>query len=143
MKKTNILIVDDDQDLAALINARLGDEGMASDVAYSADEAIAKMNRGLYDVVVADIHMPGMSGVEMVSALKNANPLVQVIMLTSDVSLGRVVECVDRGAMDFFSKTEDLAALLEAVRAAQRRAVRWINHVGGAHRKALSAGKTQ
>ncbi len=140
MKKDNVLIVDDDKCLATLIKARLGAVGIEPDVAYAADEAIEKMQKNLYGVVLADIHMPGMSGVEMVSALKNANPLVQVIMLTSDVSLGRVIECVDRGAMDFFSKTEDLAALSEAVSSALRRGARWIQHVGASKRKMQSAG---
>lgn len=130
MDTTRVLVVDDDESIVKLLQAKLKAAGIIPSVAYSADEALQKMNRDLYWVVVADIHMPGMSGVDLVSALKNLSPLVQVIMLTSDTSVGRVIECVDRGATDFISKTEDLGLLVETVSLALERGARWIGQVG-------------
>lgn len=138
MDTTRVLVVDDDESMVKLLQAKLQAAGIDPNVAYSADEAIQKMTRDLYWVVVADIHMPGMSGVELVSALKNLSPLVQVIMLTSDTSLGRVIECVDRGAVDFISKAEDLTLLVETVTAALKRGARWIRKVGATQARAYA-----
>ena len=132
MDSTRVLVVDDDESMVKLLQAKLKAAGIEPNVAYSADEAIRKMTHGLYWVVVADIHMPGMSGVDLVSALKNLSPLVQVIMLTSDASVGRVIECVDRGAVDFISKSEGLDLLVETVTTALRRGARWIGQVNAA-----------
>ena len=139
MDTTRVLVVDDDESIVKLLQAKLKAAGINPNVAYSADEAIKKMNRDLYWVVVADIHMPGMSGVDLVSALKNISPLVQVIMLTSDTSVGRVIECVDRGATDFISKTEDLGLLVETVSSALERGARWIGQVGATRAPTLTA----
>ena len=112
MDTTRVLVVDDDECMVKLLQAKLKTAGIDPSVAYSADEAIQMMTRGLYWIVVADIHMPGMSGVDLVSALKNLSPLVQVIMITSDTSLGRVIECVDRGAIVTRSATMPLPHVL-------------------------------
>ena len=60
-------------------------------------------------------------------------------MLTSDASVGRVIECVDRGAVDFISKSENLALLVETVTASLRRGARWIGHVGAAQAQTRTA----
>lgn len=132
MDRTRVLVVDDDESIVKLLRAKLEASGIIPHIAYSANEAIDKMPRDLYWVVVADIHMPGTSGVDLISALKNISPLVQVIMLTSDTSVGRVIECVDRGAIDFISKSEGLDLLVETVTAALKRGGRWIGQVGAA-----------
>ena len=74
MDTTRVLVVDDDESIVKLLQAKLKAAGINPNVAYSADEAIKKMNRDLYWVVVADIHMPGMSGVDLVSALEEPQP---------------------------------------------------------------------
>lgn len=131
MARIKVLVVDDDESIIRLVQEILGTAGIDSDAASSAADALAMMDKNPYSVVVSDIHMPGMSGVELISALKKVSPTVQVIMLTSDSSFKRVVECVDRGAVDFFSKeTKQLPLMVESVGAALGRLARWGNWLG-------------
>ncbi len=111
--------------ISRLLQSKLGAAGIVSDAADSAAKALQMMERHLYFVVVADIHMPGTDGVALLSALKRLSPLVQVIMLTGDASIEQVIECADRGAIDFFSKQEPLPPLTDAVASALARAARW------------------
>lgn len=125
MQPHPILVVDDDEDARDYIEQVLKKASLSCDCVPGAAEAIKAMERNLYAVVLADLHMPGMSGSKMISALKQISPLVQVIMLTADASTERVIECVERGAVDFFSKNGDEAPLLDAIRDALERRNRW------------------
>ncbi len=126
MFTSGVLVVDDDVDVLDLMKAKLASNGIECDTADSAEDALRKVHRRPYSVVVSDINMPGMNGVELISVIKQYSPLVQIIMLTSDPSISRVIECADRGAVDFFSKGDDWATLIESVRVAQARIDRWI-----------------
>lgn len=79
-----------------------------------------------YAVVVADINMPGMDGIELLEALKSQSSLVQTIMLTSESTMSRVIECLDRGATDFFAKSDDLGTLIKTVKESIARSERWM-----------------
>jgi DNA-binding NtrC family response regulator len=130
MNEAKVLIVDDDEDVRDRVRHELAQSGFCSDEADSAAEALVKMEHNFHAVVVLDIHMPGMSGVEMLAALKKRNSLVQVIMLTADASLERVIDCLDRGAIDFFAKTDPMHVLAASVADALGRAARWANWIG-------------
>ncbi len=141
MASSKVLIVDDDPAITNLVQQLLQKTGIEADTAGSADDALACMEKNSYSIVLLDIHMPGMSGVEAISAFKQRSPLVQVIMLTGDVSVSKVIECVDRGAIDFFSKTENLAALPDAVYAALAKSARWLGFLApGGRQKADPVG---
>lgn len=130
MSLPKVLVVDDDPDVLDVIRVKLQKVGIATDGADSAEQALSLMRQNLYIAAVADIHMPGQSGAAMVSAFKEISPLVQVIMLTADASMSRVIDCVDRGAVDFFSKNDEPALLVEAVANAIQRGVRWRSWIG-------------
>ncbi len=130
MDRARVLVVDDDEDVLDMVRLGIAKAGIRTDGATTAEEGLAKMEMNMYPVVVLDIHMPGMSGVEMLSALKQRNSLVQVIMLTADASMERVIECMDRGAIDFLSKTADSHEIIRAVSEALGRAARWMSWLG-------------
>jgi two-component system response regulator AtoC len=125
MDRVQTLIVDDDEDVLDAVQCKLAHAGIAADTATSAERALEMMWKNLYLVVVADIHMPGLSGVELVSELKRLSPLVQVIMLTSDSTTQQVIACADRGAADFFSKTQSVDPVVQSVKDALERLDRW------------------
>jgi DNA-binding NtrC family response regulator len=125
MNQPKVLIVDDDEHVLKLIRLELARAGVPSDGAVTAAEGLAKMKQNLYPVIVSDIHMPGTSGVELLSALKHQSPLAQVIMLTADNTLEQVIDCMDRGAVDFFAKSDPLHLLVAAVGRALGCAARW------------------
>ena len=133
MERMRVLAVDDDQDILDLVQSHLQRAGIPSDGATSAEHALKMMEKNLYVVVVADIHMPGIGGVELISALKELSPLVQVIMLTGDTSMLQVVACADRGAVDFFSKSQNHSELVRSVREALERTDRWAGWMGQHH----------
>jgi DNA-binding NtrC family response regulator len=126
-----VLVIDDDESIAQLVQATLASAGIDSDAARTAEDGIAMMRAHLYRVVALDVHMPGISGIETIAHLKRISPLVQVIMLTSDSSFRNVVECVGRGAVDFFAKdAKQLPLMAESVSVALARGARWASWLG-------------
>jgi two-component system NtrC family response regulator/two-component system response regulator AtoC len=130
MDRKRVLVVDDDSDVLDVVESRLKRAGIACETSLSAEDALELMGRNLYVVVVSDIHMPGMDGVELISRLKRMSPLVQVVMLSSDNVINQVIACADRGAIDFFSKTEGLTGLVQSVQEALDRTDRWAAWMG-------------
>lgn len=131
MEHKKVMVVDDDEDIRTLVQTTLSLAGIDSDAAATAEEALERMNENLYSVVALDIHMPGMNGVELISRLKKISPLIQIIMLSSDSSMERVVECMDRGAVDFFTKeTHQVPLMVEAIGSALGRGARWASWIG-------------
>lgn len=126
-----VLVIDDDESIVRLVQATLASAGIDSDAAYSAEEGIAMMRASLHRVVVLDVHLPEVSGIETIAQFKTISPLVQVIMLTSDSSFQNVVECVGRGAVDFFSKdAKQLRVMAKSVSEALVRGTRWASWLG-------------
>ncbi len=131
MNKNRVMVVDDDESIRALVQKKLEMAGITADAAASAEGGFQAMRDNLYTVVVLDIHMPGMNGPEMIATLKEISPIVQVIMLTSDSSFERVIQCLDRGAVDFFAKeAQQLTLMAEAVSSAMGRGARWASWIG-------------
>lgn len=131
MDRNKVLVVDDDDSIRELVQMKLATAGINADEACSAEEGLRAMRKNLYAVIVLDIHLPGMNGPEMIGLLKEISPVVQVVMLTSDSSFERVIECLDRGAVDFFAKeTQQLTLMVEAVGAAMGRGARWGSWLG-------------
>lgn len=124
-RRPRVLLVDDDQLITNLIGHQLKKADITYDSAHSGEEAIAMMRRNLYLVIVSDIHMPGMSGVELISNLKAMSPLVQMIMLSGDASTENVIACMERGAMDFLTKSHKQGDIGRIVGEALERARRW------------------
>jgi two-component system chemotaxis sensor kinase CheA len=124
-KRTCVLAVDDDPSILELVGHHLNEAGVKCDTAESAEEAITLMLRNYYLVVICDINLPGMSGVEMIPALRTISPLVQTIMLTSEDSAAHVIESLERGAVDFLSKTQGLDNIVRLVTDALERSKRW------------------
>ena len=140
MDRKRVLVVDDDNDVLDVVENRLKRAGIPCETSLSAEDALELMGRNLYVVVVSDIHMPGMDGVELIGRLKRMSPLVQIIMLSSDNVLDQVIACADRGAIDFFSKTEGLTGLVQSVQEALDRTDRWAAWMG-VRETAASAGR--
>ena len=78
--------------------------------------------RGIIDVVVLDVQMPGLDGIQTVKQIKERHPLIEVIMLTGHASVQTAVEAVKHGALDYLEKPCDLDDLIaKAQTAAQRK----------------------
>ena len=113
-KGATILIVDDDYLARWSTRERLSEhKNFTIDEAESAEEAVAKVESGTYDLILLDIGLPGMSGAEALEKL--LRPSLRVIMLTAEDSEGVTLDCLDQGAFDYLCKPIDLDAIEAAV----------------------------
>ncbi len=124
--RTRVLVVDDDPIVRSLVVRQFSKVGINVDQADAAEVATQMMRKSLYHVVICDLNLPGMSGVELLPKLKAISPLVQVIMLTGDANLVTVLESLENGAVDFVPKARDYASLLPPVVNALSRVDRWM-----------------
>ena len=109
--KTRVLIVDDEEKFSEPLAERLTLRDYDVTTSQSGEDAVAKIKQYNYDVVVLDVLMPGMSGIETLGAIKKIKPLTEIIMLTGHATVETAVEGMRLGATDFLMKpceTEDL-----------------------------------
>ena len=116
-----ILVVDDEPQIRRVIRSALTGQGYAVAEARSGEEALAKLRQEPPDLVLLDVNLPAMSGLEVCRVLR-ATSDVPVIMLTVRNSEKDKVEALDAGADDYVTKPFSTPELLARIRAALRRA---------------------
>lgn len=103
-----ILVVDDQSSVRELLKAVLGSDGHAVEVAPDGESGIETLAEGFHDLVIMDIRMPGIDGVEALRRMKKASPDSGVIMMTAYASVGTAVEAMKLGAFDYITKPIDI-----------------------------------
>ena len=116
-----ILLVDDEKDFVEMLSMRLEDEGHRVRSAFSGQEALAELTGIEPDVVVLDIKMPGMDGIQTLKKIKADHPIVEVILLTGHGAVDTAVEGLKAGAFDYLLKPADFKELLTKLEAARQR----------------------
>jgi two-component system nitrogen regulation response regulator NtrX len=111
-----ILIVDDERAIRKTLTEILGFEGYKIEEAADGEEGLKKFQAATYDVVLCDIKMPKVDGLEFLSKATAANPDVPIIMISGHGTIETAVEAVKKGAFDFISKPPDLNRLLITIR---------------------------
>ena len=125
MSRAAVLVVDDERDLAESTAYFLERAGFAAECATSAADALAAMQRQPYAVVVTDVRMPKMSGAELLTAIKQRDPDVEVLLMTGHPDLQAAVAAIKQGAFDYLAKPFGEKELVERVtKAAAHRQVR-------------------
>jgi DNA-binding NtrC family response regulator len=99
-----LLIVDDDEALRQTLARRFQRLGMAVTEAADGEEALAKAGHAVYDVALVDLHMPGMTGIELLGKLKERWPELEAIMLTAHGSIETAIQAMKQGAYDYLTK---------------------------------------
>ena len=112
MNTFRVLFVDDEVDFLETITKRMQKRHVIAFGAKSGEEAVAWLKEQTVDVVVLDVRMPGMDGIQTLRAIKSAHPLLEVIMLTGHASLEIAKEGMQLGAFDYLMKPIDLDELL-------------------------------
>lgn len=115
MADERVLLVDDEEDFTRLLAERLRARGLEVEVAPSGTAALAKVAGGNYDVILLDLAMPGMDGIETLRRLHDDNPDLQVILLTGQATLQKGVEAVKLGAREVLEKPADMETLLAKI----------------------------
>lgn len=103
-KKKKILVVDDEINVCRSIRQSIESEDYEVDMALSGEEAIKKDKTKLYDLIITDLMMPGISGMDLLTSLKNARPGVNVIIITGYPTIKTAVQSIKIGAFDYLPK---------------------------------------
>jgi len=118
-----VLLVEDERRLAQVVRRVLEEEGHVVDLAYDGEEGLAQALEGEYDVIVLDILLPRVDGVEVCRALRRSHVDTPILMLTALDSVEDRVRGLDAGADDYLPKPFAFQELLARLRALGRRRV--------------------
>ena len=121
MENIRVLLVDDEDDFRTTLANRLRKRKLEVAEAESGRSAIQLLKQGTFDVVVLDVRMPGMDGIETLKEIKIINPLVEVIMLTGHASVESGIEGMRLGAFDYLLKPCDMNDLINKIMDAYQR----------------------
>lgn len=113
---SNILIIDDEKAIRKTLSEILSYEGYKIEEAGDGEEGLRKFREKTFDVVLCDIKMPKLDGIEFLDKVKELNPDVPVIMISGHGTIETAVEAVKKGAYDYIAKPPDLNRLLITIR---------------------------
>lgn len=111
-----LLIIDDEKAIRKTLSEILSFEGYTIDEASDGDEGLSKFSEKAYDLVLCDIKMPKMDGIEFLEKSRLINPDVPIIIISGHGNIDTAVEAVKKGAFDYISKPPDLNRLLITLR---------------------------
>jgi two-component system, NtrC family, nitrogen regulation response regulator NtrX len=117
----NILIIDDEKAIRKTLSEILSFEGYKIDEAVDGEEGLKKFKEKTYDVVLSDIKMPKIDGIDFLQKALESNPDVPIIMISGHGNIETAVEAVKKGAYDFIQKPPDLNRLLITIRNAMEK----------------------
>ncbi len=119
----SILIIDDERAIRNVLKDILNNEGYKTDEAADGEEGLKKFSSTNFDLVICDIKMPKLDGLEFLQKATEINPDVPVIMISGHGNIETAVEAVKKGAFDYISKPPDLNRLLITIRNAMDKTV--------------------
>ena len=124
--KVKLLIVDDEADIRDLLSRHFRYLGYDVETAENGIIALEKLDQASYQVVVSDIMMPKMTGVQLLEAIRQQHPMIHVVMMTGYVTLENALACMQQGADTcIFKPIEAMAELQAAVEEAVKRLKHW------------------
>jgi DNA-binding response OmpR family regulator len=121
MNKARVMIVDDEHDFAATLAERLRLRSYDTHVVTSHNETLALINTIKPDVLLLDLNLPGISGIEILMTLRNVSPEVEVILLTGHMDLARSIEGLRLDSFHYIVKPFDIQELIEKIDAVRGR----------------------
>jgi len=116
-----VLIVDDEEDFVEMLALRLQEVGQKVSTAHSGRECLDRLTQEDIDIVILDILMPGMNGIDTLKEIKKRFPIVEVIMLTGHGTIQTAVEGMKKGAFDYLLKPADFKELVTKLDGARKR----------------------
>jgi len=121
MTRYDILLVDDEQDFRDIMTKKLSKRDLNCDSAQDGATALEMIKAKNYDVILLDVKMPGMDGIETLREIKKSVPLTEVVMLTGHASVESGINGIKFGAFDYLMKPIDMDPLMEKLDAAYER----------------------
>lgn len=121
MKLVKVLFVDDETVYADNMAKLLGNRGYQTVTANSGDEALEKLEKGDFDVVVLDLKMPGLDGIATLREMNRQDLLTETLILTGHGSIDTALEATRIGAFDYLTKPCEVGELVEKIEEAMDR----------------------
>jgi len=115
MKEMKVLLVDDEEEFVRTLSERIEMRELKSNVALSGEQALEMMDEELPDVMVLDLKMPGIDGMEVLRRTKEAYPGVQIVMLTGHGSEKDEKEARRLGVFEYLQKPVELDSLMQVI----------------------------
>jgi two-component system, OmpR family, response regulator CpxR len=115
---SKVLLVDDEREFAQTLSERLLMRDMGSAVAYDGESALAMINEDEPEVMILDLKMPGIDGIEVLKRVKQTRPAIEVIILTGHGSEEDCKTCLELGAFAYLQKPVDIELLTETLKKA-------------------------
>ena len=113
--KTKILLVDDEEDFLTMLADRLEVRGLMVDTVTRGEDAVARVDDQRFDLIVLDLSMPGIDGLETLKRIKTKQPDAEIIMLTGQGTIKSSMEAMKLGAEDFMEKPVNIADLMDRI----------------------------
>jgi DNA-binding NtrC family response regulator len=113
-----VLLVDDEPVFVDTMSKVLKARGYGVGAAAGGVEALEELRFNRYDVVVLDLRMPGMDGIETLERIRKQDPLLPVILLSGHADMSKAVEAMEHGAVDYMLKPAPVDKLCERIRSA-------------------------
>ena len=124
-----IMLVDDDASLLLMMRSVLEQEGYKVDSADCPLKAVELFRANKYHIVITDISMPEMSGLELLMKVRNYDPLVQVIVITGMSTMENALSTAEKGAAEYLLKPMTAEKLLATVKICEDKLDRWKDHI--------------
>ncbi len=121
--RPTVLIVDDEERFRSTMRKILTAEGLEASTCGSATKALDELTKGQYDIVILDVRMPEMTGVEALPKIKQIDPEIEVIILTGHASVDTAKNIMKSGAYDYLLKPYSIETLLEKIEGAWDRKI--------------------
>lgn len=109
--QAKVLLVDDEVDFLTTLAERLETRGMKVSTATRGEEAVARVEGEGFDLIILDLAMPGMDGLETLKRIKEKQPDAEIIILTGQGSIRTGIKAMKLGAEDFLQKPVDISTL--------------------------------
>ena len=119
--KAKVLLVDDEEDFLATLAERLEARGLKVTTANNGENALASIEAEAFDLVVLDLAMPGLDGLETLKRIKARQPEAEIIMLSGQGSIKTSIEAMKLGAEDFIEKPVNISELLDKISEAKEK----------------------
>ncbi len=113
--KNRVLLIEDDTSVAAALGKELASEGYEVVMAHRGDEGLARAAASPFDVIVTDLKMPGVNGLELIAQLYRTKPKLPIILITAHGTTETAIEAMKAGAFDYVLKPFDVSELLQLI----------------------------
>lgn len=115
-REHRILVIDDDKAFTEIFSQVLASEGYSVEVAYSSEEALEVLKDDFFGLIIIDIGLPGMDGLELITKINKTDPDMRKIILTGNSSMENITKALKGGAHEYLTKPVQIEEVKDVLR---------------------------